>query len=212
MGNITLSNDNPVTSFSTPLKVEHAQSCSSVAPTLKLQMDTVADKTLSVGGVDIAAAVATLAAQSYAGWYVSPAGGSCDAACTALGLVCTEAEYAKHSSEVDTCEEVGAIIWSYYKRTVGDAWTWSGCAQNTLAGCCQTSTQYMPSHNTAVNAGFHRHPGGGPGSLSDYDCTTTLPQSPTNAGNPQLLCYCHAAGLSGLTNTAATGGPLQLWG
>ena len=44
----------------TPLKVTHAANCGSTAPTLSLQMDTVAVGTLTVGGIDVADALTTL--------------------------------------------------------------------------------------------------------------------------------------------------------
>ena len=46
---VTLSNDdNAVSTFKTPLKVTHAQDCSTVAPALTLQMDTTVDGDLKV--------------------------------------------------------------------------------------------------------------------------------------------------------------------
>ena len=57
-GNVSLSYGNSqVTSFKTPLKVTHAQSCSSTPPTLSLQLNTVADGTFTVGHVDVGAAL-----------------------------------------------------------------------------------------------------------------------------------------------------------
>ena len=44
-----------VVTVKTPLKVTHAANCGSTAPTLSLQMDTVALGTLTVGGFDVAA-------------------------------------------------------------------------------------------------------------------------------------------------------------
>ena len=46
----------------TPLKVTHAADCAGTAPTLSLQMDTVAVGTLTVGGFDVAAALTSLTA------------------------------------------------------------------------------------------------------------------------------------------------------
>ena len=43
-----------VVTVPTPLKVTHAANCDSTAPTLSLQMDTVAVGTLTVGGFDVA--------------------------------------------------------------------------------------------------------------------------------------------------------------
>ena len=57
-GNVSLSYGiSQVTSFKTPLKVWHAQSCSSTPPTLSLQLNTVADGTFTVGHVDVGAAL-----------------------------------------------------------------------------------------------------------------------------------------------------------
>ena len=44
----------------TPLKVTHAANCAGTAPTLSLQMDTVALGTLTVGGFDVADALTNL--------------------------------------------------------------------------------------------------------------------------------------------------------
>ena len=93
-GNVTLTKDsNVISSFKTPLKVTHAQDCNTDAPTLTLQMDTVAEGRLTTGGVDIGAAITALTAdigeaitaltaQSYAGWYMSgvDADGNCNKA------------------------------------------------------------------------------------------------------------------------------------
>tara|TARA_B110001452_G_scaffold225910_1_gene200078 strand:- start:680 stop:1738 length:1059 start_codon:yes stop_codon:yes gene_type:complete len=50
-GNVTLSSDgSAVTAFKTPLRVTHAQDCSTVLPTLTLQLDTQVDGALSVAG------------------------------------------------------------------------------------------------------------------------------------------------------------------
>ena len=43
-----------VVAVPTPLKVTHAANCDSTAPTLSLQMDTVALRSLRVGGYDVA--------------------------------------------------------------------------------------------------------------------------------------------------------------
>ena len=45
---------NQVVTVKTPLKVTHAANCDSTAPTLSLQMDTVALRSLTVGGFDVA--------------------------------------------------------------------------------------------------------------------------------------------------------------
>ena len=56
-GNVSLSYGNSqVTSFKTPLKVTHAQSCSSTPPTLSLQLNTVADGTFTVASMNAVAA------------------------------------------------------------------------------------------------------------------------------------------------------------
>jgi len=47
---VTLSNDATVASLKTPLKVTHAADCGNVPPTLNVQMDTVHDGSLTVGG------------------------------------------------------------------------------------------------------------------------------------------------------------------
>ena len=61
--NITLSNGPAVvTGVLTPLKVTHAADCSGTAPTLSLQMDTVALGSLTVGGFDVAATLHALGA------------------------------------------------------------------------------------------------------------------------------------------------------
>ena len=52
---VTLSNGSTEVAVPTPLKVTHAANCGSTAPTLSLQMDTVALGTLTVGGFDVAA-------------------------------------------------------------------------------------------------------------------------------------------------------------
>jgi hypothetical protein len=190
------------------LKVTHAQDCNTDAPTLRLQMDTVAEGRLTTGGVDIGAAITALTAQSYAGWYISGTGanGHCDKACQDVGLICTETEFAKHIHEVDECAEVGAIVLSHYKGRGGggEAWTWTGCSPNSVDGCCGTTTTTMPYHNTAVNAGFGRAPATGVDGnpATAYNCATPLDPDNTNPGRPQRLCYCHAAGLS-LTNSYA---------
>ena len=49
-----------VVTVKTPLKVTHAANCDSTAPTLSLQMDTVALGTLTVGGFDVADALTNL--------------------------------------------------------------------------------------------------------------------------------------------------------
>ena len=59
--NVTLSSAGaPVAAWPTPIKVTHAAACSSAAPTLSLQLNTVALGSLSVGGFDIAAALTSL--------------------------------------------------------------------------------------------------------------------------------------------------------
>ena len=56
-GNVSLSYGiSQVTSFKTPLKVWHAQSCSSTPPTLSLQLNTVADGTFTVASMNAVAA------------------------------------------------------------------------------------------------------------------------------------------------------------
>ena len=49
-----------VVTVKTPLKVTHAANCDSTAPTLSLQMDTVALRSLTVGGFDVADALTNL--------------------------------------------------------------------------------------------------------------------------------------------------------
>ena len=51
---------NQVVTVKTPLKVTHAADCDSTAPTLSLQMDTVALGSLTVGDFDVAAALTYL--------------------------------------------------------------------------------------------------------------------------------------------------------
>ena len=59
--NVTLSYDaTAVAEFATPLKVTHAASCATEAPTLTLQLDTVALGSLTVGGFGVAAALTAL--------------------------------------------------------------------------------------------------------------------------------------------------------
>ena len=58
---ITLSNGSAaVAAVPTPLKVTHAANCGSTAPTLSLQMNTVALRNLTVGGYDVADALTIL--------------------------------------------------------------------------------------------------------------------------------------------------------
>ena len=47
---VTLSNDAAVANLKTPLKVTHAADCGNVPPTLNVQMDTVHDGSLTLGG------------------------------------------------------------------------------------------------------------------------------------------------------------------
>ena len=58
--NVTLSNGSTVVAVPTPLKVTHATDCAGTAPTLSLQMDTVALRSLTVGGFDVADALTNL--------------------------------------------------------------------------------------------------------------------------------------------------------
>ena len=51
---------NQVVTVPTPLKVTHAADCAGTAPTLSLQMDTVALGSLEVGGYDVAEALTRL--------------------------------------------------------------------------------------------------------------------------------------------------------
>ena len=61
--NITLSNGPAVVAaVPSPLKVVHKAGCTSDAPTLSLQMDTVALGRLTVGGFDVAATLQALGA------------------------------------------------------------------------------------------------------------------------------------------------------
>ena len=53
--NTTLSGGSAAVTVPTPLKVTHAADCSSTAPTLTLQMDTIVLGSLTVGGLDVAA-------------------------------------------------------------------------------------------------------------------------------------------------------------
>jgi len=63
--NVTLSSDGDTASVvPTPLKVTHSANCSSEAPILTLQMDTVVLGGLTVGGFDVAAALTELGATS----------------------------------------------------------------------------------------------------------------------------------------------------
>jgi len=63
--NVTLSSGSGVAAVvPTPLKVTHAANCASVAPTLHLQLDTVAMGRLMVGGFDVAAKLEELSAGS----------------------------------------------------------------------------------------------------------------------------------------------------
>ena len=57
---VTLSNGSTVVTVPAPLKVTHAANCAGTAPTLSLQMDTVALGTLTVGGFDVADALTNL--------------------------------------------------------------------------------------------------------------------------------------------------------
>ena len=60
-GVITLSNDGTsVLAMPSPLQVEHAADCSADAPTLTLQLDTVALGSLTVGGFDVGATLLSL--------------------------------------------------------------------------------------------------------------------------------------------------------
>ena len=60
-GVVTLSNDGAsALTMPTPLLVEHAADCSAVAPTLTLQLDTVALGSLTVGGFDVGATLLSL--------------------------------------------------------------------------------------------------------------------------------------------------------
>ena len=43
-------------------------------------------------------------------WYLGDADQSCDDACASHGLSCTAEELAAHNADVDTCEEVIAIV------------------------------------------------------------------------------------------------------
>ena len=58
--NVTLSNGSTEVAVPTPLKVTHAANCGSTAPTLSLQMNTVALRNLTVGGYDVADALTIL--------------------------------------------------------------------------------------------------------------------------------------------------------
>ena len=89
-------NDSAVTTtVKTPLKVTHAASCNSTAPTLTLQMDTVVagltvSGTLSVGGTDIAAGLANAtAAAAAASAAAQTASADAAAASTASSASCS---------------------------------------------------------------------------------------------------------------------------
>jgi len=106
---VVLSNDSAVTTtVKTPLKVTHAASCNSTAPTLTLQMDTVVtgtldvqgplqfsedltvSGTLSVGGTDIAAGLASAtAAAAAASAAAQTASADAAAASTAASSACS---------------------------------------------------------------------------------------------------------------------------
>jgi hypothetical protein len=199
-----------VESFPAPLKMVH-EAGGGLDPTLEIGLATsvpqLTTSQLTTGGVDVGAAITALTAQAYAGWYISSTGqaGNCDWACQNVGLICTETEFAKHIHQADECEEVGNIVMSHYKKIAGPAWTWSGCGAGTLEDCCDTAYTMptMPNHNTAVNAMFApAYPGN-----TAVDCAANIDPEGTNAGNPQRLCYCHAAGLS--FASANSHGPLN---
>ena len=97
-----------------------------------------------------------------------------------------------------------AVVVQGTGRRGGETWTWSGCTTDTLAGCCDTSQNTMPYHNTMTNTMYSRAPATGVDGdpATAYNCATALDPGNANPGGPQRLCYCHAAGLS-LTNSYA---------
>jgi len=131
-------------------------------------------------GTAAAAAFATeqlLAAASPApaeGWFSAGAGRSCDEGCREAGLICTEEQLLAHNDEVDSSDEVLALV-----ARVGGAtgarrcharWSAADDVPNWSAGGCHLSS--------------------GSRSLSTFDCAAR----PRGGWLPKhRLCYCHAA-------------------
>ena len=106
------------------------------------------------------------------GWYAGLLGENCNQACYAVGLVCTEAQLKKHSTEVDQCEEVEAIVARY----------------RIPAGTCGAPQLGTPEFNTATNDVYHPAESGSQ-EIANFDCGLVR----TGRSNKRRLCFCHDA-------------------
>ena len=173
-----------IQSFPAPFVVSHDSSCSA-DPTLNINLNTQISGTLTVGGTDLAARVSTLAT----GWYVGDVDADCDATCSANGLVCTAAEFARNSHELDTCDEMMAVVDMWWARSgATPPGSLSSYCDNTAAN----TPNFMAHFNTAINGAYVHLPAGAH-AASNFDCTQTGNGDP---GNKRRLCYCHPSSVS----------------
>jgi len=106
------------------------------------------------------------------GWYDAGAGRSCAEGCREAGLVCTEEQLLAHNDEVDSSEEVLALLAGAGGGTGARhcliAWGWAADVPNWSAAAC---------HRSASSR-----------SLSTFDCAAR----PKGGLLPKhRLCYCH---------------------
>ena len=93
-----------------------------------------------------------------------------DAGCAAVGLRCTEDELAAHNSEVDSCDEVRALMLSV------------GANAN---GLCRTQWSHEPAMPEWNHLGGDYFP---TNNHTDHSCSAV----PTQTGQKKhRLCYCH---------------------
>lgn len=131
-------------------------------------------------GVDAGGAGSITVGEADGRWYGSAADTSCDNACEAHGLVCTEDGLAAHNGDADTPEAVLALIAQVDEPTAG-------------LDCRHTAPETLHAPAWSAEACLPSRPGR---PWFRFDCAAR-PQPPGQG--LRRLCYCHAAASTSTT-------------
>jgi len=139
-------------------------STNSVAPTAPTHAPTVA----ATAPTAVPTSPTPAPTSAAPGWYASDPNSDCNTACEAVGLACSSNTLSLHNSEVDTEEEVLALIEGFGESTDG------------LVGkCTDRNGDSTAVPNWKSGRCFLKH------SNSAFDCAAA------GNGGKQRLCYCH---------------------
>merc|ERR1711962_547823 len=114
-------------------------------------------------------------------WFLGIPMENCDTVCGKNGLICTEAEFAANNNDVDSSEEVLALI-----KKLGGKTTAKSCSKGDFPAVPLFNKEgiCMYSNGQRINR------------PEKFECKRVAgPQE----DNKQRLCYCHVAKLSGYT-------------